>query len=416
MASHLRQRKDKCPKRVIKTILIILLILAAIATVVFFVLNKDSFIPERETMSVTIEETPAEYVEETIPESLPIIKVEQTESESVSEPETEPVPEYKPEITLTFAGDILFDPNYAIMASMLQRGGDITTSFDEGLMEIMTGSDLFMLNNEFPYSDRGEPLPEKQFTFRAKPEYVTKLLDIGVDIVGLANNHLNDHGQDAMLDTFDILDSAGIPYVGAGRNIEEANKPYYIELEGVKIAFVAATQIERLNNPDTVAATETSPGVFRCLDPTGFIDSIKEAKENSDFVVAFVHWGTEGTEKTDWYQDEQAPLYAGAGADLIIGDHPHVLQKIDIVEGVPCIYSLGNYLFNSSSLDTCLVQATIDTESKTLKSFRFIPAYQSGCKTKKLDGSEKERVIRYMRSLSDSVEIDDEGYLYLSKS
>lgn len=391
-------------KTVIKTIVIILLIMAAVAAVVFCVFNKDKIIPERETMSLTLPET----AEETVPETKPEIHIVETEPE----PETEQVPVYKPEITLTFAGDILFDPNYAIMSSMLQRGGDITTSFDEGLMDIMTQSDVFMLNNEFPYSDRGAPLAEKQFTFRAKPEYVTRLSDIGVDIVGLANNHVNDHGQEAMLDTFDTLENAGIPYVGAGRDFAQASAPYYMEIEGVKIAFVAATQIERLARPDTVEATETSPGVFRCLDPTNFINSIKEAKENADFVVAFVHWGTEGESKTDWYQDEQAPQYAAAGADIIIGDHPHVLQKIDIIDGVPCIYSLGNYLFNSSSLDTCLVQATVDTKSKTLKSFQFIPAYQSGCKTKKLDGSEKERVIQFMRSLSGNVTIDDDGYVY----
>lgn len=386
---------------------LLFVILVTVTAVYFCMKYKNRLIPERETMSVTIESTEPE--EENVPAPQPEIQVMETEPETE---ETEPEPVYKPEITLTFGGDILFDPNYAIMASMLQRGGDITTSFDEGLMEIMTGSDVFMLNNEFPYSDRGQPLPEKQFTFRAKPEYVSKLSDIGVDIVGLANNHVNDHGMDAMTDTFDILENAGIPYVGAGRNISEASAPYYMDVEGVRIAFVAATQIERLSNPDTVAATETTPGVFRCLNPDRFLESIKEAKENADFVVAFVHWGTEGEDHTDWLQNEQAPLLAQAGADLIIGDHPHVLQKIDIIDGVPCIYSLGNYLFNSSSLDTCLVTATIDTQTKTLKSFQFIPAFQSGCRTKKLDGSEKDRVIRYMRSLSDGVSIDDDGFVY----
>ena len=402
MESHSRKHNNGG-----RIFIIILLIAVAVAAVLFVLRYKDRIIPERETIAVIIDRP--DTVEENVPDPQPGMQI--IETEPVTE-ETEPEPVYKPEITLTFGGDILFDPNYAIMASMLQRGGDITASFDEGLMEIMTGSDVFMLNNEFPYSDRGAPLQEKQFTFRAKPEYVSKLSDIGVDIVGLANNHINDYGTDAMTDTFDILGNAGIPYVGAGRNLSEARAPYYMEVEGVKIAFVAATQIERLSNPDTVAATETTPGVFRCLDPNGFIESIKEAKENADFVVAFVHWGTEGEAKTDWLQDEQAPMFAQAGADLIIGDHPHVLQKIDIIDGVPCIYSLGNYLFNSSSLDTCLVTATIDTQTKTLKSFQFIPAYQSGCRTKKLDGSGKDRVINYMRSLSTDVTIDDEGFVY----
>ena len=125
-------------KTVIKTIVIILLIMAAVAAVVFCVFNKDKLIPERETMSLTLPET----AEETVPETKPEIRIVETETEP--EPETEPALVYKPEITLTFAGDILFDPNYAIMASMLQRGGDITTSFDEGLMDIMTKSDRFV--------------------------------------------------------------------------------------------------------------------------------------------------------------------------------------------------------------------------------------------------------------------------------
>lgn len=410
--SRSRKRNNNRRGSAGKVLALLFVIILSAAAVYFCIQNKEKLIPERETIEVTVEtdgndETGMTQGSETQPE-----EAKQNEIETLPVVEKETEPEYKPEITLTFAGDILFDPNYAIMASMLQRGGDITTSFDDKLLKIMTESDVFMLNNEFPYSDRGEPLPEKQFTFRAKPEYVNKLKDIGVDIVGLANNHVNDYGRDAMMDTFDTLDNAGIPYVGAGRNLMEASDLYYMELEGVRIAFVAATQIERLGNPDTVAATETTPGVFRCLDPDGFADAIKGAKQNADIVVAFVHWGTEGEDNIDWLQQEQAPIYAEAGADLIIGDHPHVLQKIEYINGVPCIYSLGNYLFNSSTLDTCLVQATIDTESKKLKSFQFIPAIQSGCKTKMPEGSEKARVIQHMRDLSPGVSIDEDGFVY----
>ena len=405
--SRSRKRNSNSRGSAGKVLALLFVILACVAAVFFCVRYKDRLIPERETIEVQTET--AAPVENSKPDAEQP-KANEIETLPVVEKETEP--EYKPEITLTFAGDILFDPNYAIMASMLQRGGDIATSFDQELMDIMTGSDVFMLNNEFPYSDRGTPLPEKQFTFRAKPEYVSKLRDIGVDIVTLANNHVNDHGTDAMLDTFDTLETAGIPYVGAGRNIDEASSPYYMELEGVKVAFVAATQIERLASPDTVEATATAPGVFRCLSPDRFIERIKDAKQNADIVVAFVHWGTEGEEDIDWLQKEQAPMYAEAGADIIIGDHPHVLQKIEYINGVPCIYSLGNYLFNSSTLDTGLVQATVDTQTKTLKSFRFIPAIQSGCKTKMPEDSEKDRIIRHMRELSPDVTIDDEGYVY----
>jgi len=411
------RKRNKNNRSAVSIILALLLIVVLIAGVVFAITQKDKILGRSETIAVT---PTVKNDAQASGEKSNDTKVSGTEGtkhgpsvgmETLPAVETEPEPEYREEITLTFAGDILFDSHYAIMANMLQRGGDITTCFDEGLMEIMTGSDIFMVNNEFPYSNRGEPLPEKQFTFRADPEYASKLIDIGVDLVSLGNNHINDHGLDAIMDTFDTLEEAGIPYVGAGRNLEEASKPYYFEIEGVKVAFVCATQIERLGNPDTVAATANSPGVLRCLDPSHFIEVIKEAKENADFVVAYIHWGTESEDNIDWLQQEQAPMYVDAGADLIIGDHPHVLQKIEVINSVPVLYSMGNYLFNSSSLDTGLARVTLDTKEKTIKELEFIPAKQAGCKTQLLDGAEKTRVIDYINSLSGTDVLDGQGYL-----
>jgi len=385
----------------------LLFVILAVCVTVLVLKYKEKLVPERETLDISAAVESME--EETLEESIPETTVAQIITET--QPTTEAAPVYKPEITLTFAGDLLLDPGYAIMASVLSRGGDLRESFDEGLLEIMEGSDVFMLNNEFPYSDRGEPLPEKAFTFRAKPEYASMLGDIGVDIVSLGNNHINDHGRDAMMDTFDILDGAGIPYVGAGRNIDEASAPYYMEVEGMKIAFLCATQIERYANPDTVEATTDTPGVFRCLSPTALEEKIKEADQNADLVVVYVHWGTEGTPDIDWGQVDQAPLYVAAGADLIIGDHPHVLQKAVMVDGVPVIYSMGNYLFTSSTVDTGLASVTVDTDSKSIKSFQFIPALQKGCRTTKLEGDEKTRIINYMNSIGS--ELDEEGYLIM---
>ncbi|NLL75948.1 MAG: CapA family protein [Clostridiales bacterium] len=313
------------------------------------------------------------------------------------------------EVTLSFGGDILFDPNYSVMVRLLQRANGIYDSISPELLEEMKSADILMLNNEFPYSDRGTPTPEKQFTFRAKPESVSLLNDMGVDIVSLANNHAYDYGEEALMDSLDILQEAGVPYVGAGRNLEEAVKPVYFIINDIKIAYISATQIERLDNPDTKGATDASPGVFRCWNPDYLLEKIKETKENSDFVVVYIHWGTENTEQLDWAQLDQAPKIVEAGADLIIGDHPHCLQPIQYVNGVPVVYSLGNLWFNSKQVDTCLVKASIDKNG--LKSLRFIPALQKDCRTSLLEGEEKERVLSYMRSISPGVNIDAEGYI-----
>ena len=313
------------------------------------------------------------------------------------------------EVTITFAGDILFDDQYAVMARVVQNGGDITYGIEPDLINEMQSADIMMLNNEFPYSDRGEPLADKQFTFRASTSSVSYLNELGVDIVSLANNHAYDYGETAFLDTMTTLEDAGIIYVGAGHNLEEARKPVCYIINNIKIAIVSATQIERLDHPDTKGATDTSAGVFRCWNGDNLLETIREAKENNDFVIAYLHWGTENEEKIDWAQEKQAAEVADAGADLIIGDHTHCLQQINIVKGVPVVYSMGNFWFNSKTLDTGMIKVTLDENG--LKSCQFIPCLQSGSKTVLLQGEEKKRVLNYMQSISAGVKIDGEGYV-----
>ena len=313
------------------------------------------------------------------------------------------------QIKLAFAGDILLDDEYAMMFRYRSRGSDINDTFSATLLERMRNADVFMLNNEFPFSTRGTPTEGKTFTFRANPSNIEMYAQIGVDLVSLANNHAYDYGEQALLDTFSTLEGAGIPYVGAGRNIEEAKKPVYLIANGMKIAVVSATQIERNAVPDTKEATMTNAGVLRCMDPTALLEVIAQAKANSDFVILYIHWGTESQETTDWLQDKQAPIYAEAGVDLIIGDHPHCLQKIECISGVPVVFSLGNYWFNSKTQNTCLVEVQLTKEG--LKSLQFIPCLQENCRTSQLESAKKEEVLNYMRKLSPNVQIDSEGYV-----
>lgn len=314
-------------------------------------------------------------------------------------------------VTIGFAGDILFDDNYAVGNTFRKNGNTAEGVIGLSLLEKMRNVDIMMVNNEFPYSNRGTPTEGKTYTFRARPETAQILGTMGVDIVGLANNHAYDHGEQALLDTFDILDSVGVEYVGAGRNIDEASHTvYYITESGMKIAFICATQIERLSNPDTKEATATSAGVFRCLDDTLLLERIRQAKEKNAFVIVFVHWGTEGTSEIDYLQRDQSKEMVEAGADLIIGGHPHVLQKIDYVQGVPVVYSLGNYIFNSKTLDTCMIISTIHTDGTV--NLQMVPAVQSGCSVNEAFDSEAQRVFNYMQSLSPGITIDSGGYIY----
>lgn len=316
-------------------------------------------------------------------------------------------------VTLLFAGDILMDDHYAVMSTYHNRGNDINQAFDQGLLEQMRDADIFMINNEFTFTSRGTPTVNKKFTFRANPGNVSMYEEMGVDIVSVANNHIYDYGEISLLDTLDTLEQAEIPYVGAGRNLQEAMTPVYYIANGMKIAFVSATQIERNSVPDTKEATQDSAGVLRCMNPDNLLLVIEEAKKNSDYVILYIHWGTESQEAIDWLQEQQAPIYAQAGVDLIIGDHPHCLQKMDSVEGVPVIYSLGNFWFNSRTQNSCVVKVTL--RAGEMESFQFIPCRQSDCRTALLTGQEKTEVLDYMRTISPNVTIDEEGYVFFAE-
>lgn len=310
------------------------------------------------------------------------------------------------EVVLRFAGDTCFYDDFSLMSAFRDNGSDIDNCIDASLLTYMRDADIFMINNEFCYSERGTPTAGKKYAFRSKPSNVEILNDMGADIVSLANNHAYDWGPDALADSVDVLNGAQIPFVGAGKDIYEAMRPAYFKINGITISYVSATQIERLGNPDTKEATETTPGVLRTLDPTKACKVISEAKANSDFCVMYVHWGSENTDLVEASQRDLAKKYVEAGVDLIIGDHSHCLQGIDYIDDVPVFYSMSNYWFNSKTVDTGLSEIVIDSSDAKIKSVRFIPAIQSGCKTREVNAENAERILNYLQGISDYAEID----------
>ncbi len=313
-------------------------------------------------------------------------------------------------IKLLFAGDVGFADGYAILGNIKARGGNIESAFDAETLDFMRSADIFMINNEFTFTDRGVPIEEKTYTFRCSPEFSRFYKDMGVDIVSLANNHVYDFGEVSLTDTIDTLNNCNVAFVGAGLNRTEAMKPAYYIVNDTCISIVSATQIERVDRPDTKGATDTTPGTFRCWYDDTVLEVIKEAKAHSDYCIAYIHWGTELEEVPDWAQLELAPKLAEAGADAIIGDHPHILQRIDYIGDTPVIYSLGNYLFNSKTLDTGLMELNINMGDGSLHA-RFVPCIQSACRTCLATGTEKARILSYLSSISPGVYIDEEGWI-----
>ncbi|MCR5126529.1 MAG: CapA family protein [Lachnospiraceae bacterium] len=313
-------------------------------------------------------------------------------------------------ITFAFAGDILFDPGYAIYSKYRQNGCVLENCISPDLLGRMRDADVCIVNNEFPYSKGGSPCEGKTYTFRADPSSVEILKNMGVDIAGVANNHAFDYGLQAFEDTLTTLADANIPYAGGGRNLEEAKKPIYVLAGGMKIGIVCATQIERYNSPHSKAATDTQAGLLRSFpDINMTLDAIRTAEANSDFVILLIHWGTELEVEPDWAQNEQLPKFLEAGADAVIGAHPHILQQVAYKSGVPVVYSMGNFWFNSKTLDTCLIELTLAGGS--IESLRFVPCLQTNSTVKMLHDGEAKRVLEYMRSISPSVNIDGDGFI-----
>ncbi len=313
------------------------------------------------------------------------------------------------DITICFSGDISLADDAVTIAQWEKEGNVLSQCISPELLEIMNKADIMCVNNEFTFTTRGEPMKNKKYRFRANPERVALLQEMGVDLALLANNHVYDYGEISLLDTLDTLTNAGIAYFGAGRNLSEVLKPYYMEIDGITIAFVAASRAEKYKA--TPQATEDSGGILRCYDTELFLELIKEADANADIVLACVHWGTEYSTVLEKVQLTTGKEYLDAGADAIIGSHSHCLQGMEFYNGKPIIYSLGNFWFNSRSLDTMLLQLHIqgDREQPEIK-VSIVPALQKNKKTTYLaKKEEQEELYEYMESISINVEIDENG-------
>lgn len=309
---------------------------------------------------------------------------------------------------ISFVGDVSLADNWYIMPKYDERAKGIYGILSEDVVDIMTESSVMVANNEFTISDRGEKMPKKYYTFRGSPKRLSIYDEMGVDLVTLANNHVYDFGIDAFNDTLKYLNEYDLPYIGAGKNLSEAMEPYYFVVNGYKIGFVNATRAEKFIL--TPGAGENSPGVFRCYDPTNFINKIKEVKSQSDYVVALVHWGREDSTVLEDVQLTTSKQYIDAGADLIVGTHAHNLQGIDFYNGKAIIYNLGDFIFNNETKDTAIFQFRINDDGSL--DYYFIPCKESGEYTYLLKDSEKTRVLDFMKKLSPNVIFENSGKFY----
>lgn len=354
--------------------------------------NDDSGIPESKEKNNGSENSSLENENEA-DEGLIIVDKEAASSEYVS---------------LSFAGDVSFANDY--LPAQRYTNGGIDAAFSKEVQATMKEADIFLVNNEFCYSNRGTAQTAKGYCFRAKPETVKRLDEMGVDIVSIANNHAYDYGEEAFIDTIDTLNKAGMPYVGGGMNIEDAvSHIVYFRINDMKIAYIAGTQIERSQPVFTKEADEDSAGVVRCFEPEVVCGMIKEAKKHSDFVVVYPHWGTEKDMSIQADQQALAFAFIDAGADLIVGGHSHRLQGVEYYKKVPIFYSMSNFSFSSRVIDSCILNVQVDKNG--IRQAKYIPCMENAGTTIQCEVGDNNytRIISTLNKISANAKIDDEG-------
>lgn len=236
-------------------------------------------------------------------------------------------------VRLVFVGDILLDDG---PGRVIASGRDPLAPFAAQLRD----ADYTIGNLECPIATVGKPSASKIASFRADPA-VLSVLKGRFDALAVANNHSGDYGKAAFLETLTHLDHAGIRHFGGGIDLTRAHEPLWIERKGLRIAVLSYNEFK----PRSFEAGPGWPGIAWSED-SQVVSDIRAARvAGADLVIPFMHWGWE-LETTGERQRQLARTMIDAGADLVVGGHPHVTQGVEYYRGKLIVYSLGNFVFD----------------------------------------------------------------------
>jgi hypothetical protein len=213
----------------------------------------------------------------------------------------------------------------------------------------LRGADIAIANLECAVSTRGYPVPGKQYTFRGRPSSLRAMARYaGVDIVTVANNHALDYGRVAFADTLAYAHEYGMKTVGGGRNLSVARRAAFFGLGGIRVAFLGYSDVR----PPGFDATSTRSGTAPAF-PSYIASDVAAGRSRSDAVIVYFHWGIERTFTPNARQRSLAGVAFQAGANVVLGAHPHVLQPIDQPRSRRIVaWSLGNFVFGATTPGT----------------------------------------------------------------
>jgi poly-gamma-glutamate synthesis protein (capsule biosynthesis protein) len=268
-------------------------------------------------------------------------------------------------LRLIFVGDIMLDdgPGQEVAA-----GRDPLAPF----AAILADADYRIGNLETPIATTGQPTASKIYNFRADPR-VLAVLKGRFDALSVANNHSGDYGPAAFLETLAHVRSIGIQTFGGGRDLVEAHRPLWIEKQGLRIAVLAYNEFK----PRSFAAGPHWPGIAWSEDSLVVADIRAARAAGADVVIPYLHWGWERETEPTERQRRLARLLIDAGADAIVGGHPHVTQGTETYRGKPIVYSLGNFVFDGFELPAAKVGwlLKLTVERGGVSAWEFVAAH-----------------------------------------
>jgi len=241
-------------------------------------------------------------------------------------------------VTLIAVGDIMLSRN---VGAKIVKHKDVNYPFLK-VRDVLKKADAVFANLETPIT-AGAPVLTGSFSFRSDPGVEKGMKNAGISVVSLANNHTMNKGATGLRDTIKYLDKAKIAHVGAGATLADATKPATLTLKGVKFAFLAYNDSDVV--PASYGATVKRAGNALMDIPT-MKDAVKAAKKKADVVIVSMHSGIEYTPTPNKRQTAFAHAAIDAGAELVIGHHPHVVQTVEKYKGKWIMYSLGNFVFD----------------------------------------------------------------------
>ncbi len=316
--------------------------------------------------------------------------------------------------TELFKAALVGDINLACGEERLSSVAGVASIFSK-TKSLWSDSDLVFGNLESVLLDEGEKYKSAKDgsnKLGANSNYARSLKEAGFTALSLANNHAVDYGKKGLRSTIDALESQGIDVVGAGENSSDASDPYIKEINGFKVAVYSISDIV----PEDYAATQTSPGIATENNSDIFM-SLYEMRSSVDLIIVNVHWGYEYTSTENEEQQELAHELIEAGADVVVGEHSHTLQPVEIYQGKLIAYGLGDYSHDNAwtrTKDGAVLQLAVGSQRQISAMIQFI-RIENGIPTNSVGDFYVDRDVRIVaKHLNESDYHLDGSSLFIS--